>query len=163
MIHTPRYRSAETRQILNLSPQQLRSLEASALGDTETKRWRSRTPFELFRLMLAMELTAWGVEVAEASKIAHQFAFGHGEDVIWADEAAGSSLEETLCDALFGQTVIVYLEDGRWHGQVHWSDGEHSDVEDHIAGSALVIRLRPLARRLIQKISRRALGGSAHD
>lgn len=158
MIHTPRYRSAETREILNLSPQQLRSLEVNASGDTETKRWRSRTPFELFRLMLAMELTAWGVEVAEASKLAHQLAFGHGEDVKWGGESDGNSLEETLSDALFGQTVIVHQEDGRWHGQVHWSDGEHGDVEDHIGGSALVIRLRPLAGRLIQKISRRALG-----
>lgn len=158
-IHAPRYRRGETCAILDISTMQLRSLQAGEDSDGSPAGWRSRTLMELYRLMLAIELSTHGLEVAEASTIAHEVQLGW--EGATPDETLGVSLGEQLEGQLFGQTLIAQRKNGRWKSFVHLSDGESRPLGEVIGDSSIVIRLRPLAARLIARIRQHALGEGA--
>lgn len=114
---------------------------------------------ELYRLMLAIELSTHGLEVAEASTIAHEVQLGW--EGATPDETLGVSLGEQLEGQLFAQTLIAQRKNGRWKSFVHLSDGESRPLGEVIGDSSIVIRLRPLAARLIARIRQHALGEGA--
>jgi hypothetical protein len=155
-IHAPRYRRGETCAILNISTMQLRSLQAGQDSDGSPAGWRSRTLMELYKLMLAIELSTHGLEVAEASTIAHEVQ--PAWDGATADETHGISLGEQLEGQLFGRTLIAQRKNGLWKSFVHLSDSESRPLGEVIGDSSIVIRLQPLGSRLIARIRQHALG-----
>jgi hypothetical protein len=157
MIRRPRYRTAEATAVLAITRDHLRYFESRIEGESITG-WRQRSLLDLFRVFLALELSQYGVEADHAVKIAHETQFGYGEDVISPGEAAGLSLEEELFGEVFGQTLIVQRDGTEWRSYLYWSDGEHGPIERHIGGTAIVVPLSLLSKRLMQRIREYALG-----
>jgi hypothetical protein len=163
MIRHPRYRSGDASSILGVSRDHLRYLE-DRIESSATTGWRNRSLLDLFRLLLAIELSQHGVDAVHAVRLAHEIRLGH-EDSRWAGEtsleaSSAASLEEQLTGELFGQTMIAYRDSDNWQSRSHWADDEHP-VDWYITGSAIVIRLRPLGERLMRRLRQHALGEQA--
>jgi hypothetical protein len=163
MIRQPRYRSGDASSILGVSRDHLRYLEDRIEG-SGTTGWRNRSLLDLFRVLLAIELSQHGVDAAHAVRLAHEIRLGY-EDSHWAgktflETSTPASLEEQLTGELFGQTLIAYRDGDNWQSRSHWADDEHP-VDWYIAGSAVVIRLRPLGERLMRRLRQHALGEQA--
>jgi hypothetical protein len=161
-IHSPRYRAGDTRAILDISIGQLRLLQTAADADSPPAGWRLRSLMDIFRLMLAIELAAHGLEVAEASRIAHEAPIGYGDDVRMAYEgSARTALAEQLHSELFGQTLVAQRCGDGWAATLHRSDAENLQLDKLVEGSAAVIRLRPLGERLMTRLRQYSLGEAA--
>src|SRR5262249_52952762 len=117
MVRQPRYRSGDASSILGVSRDHLRYLE-DRIESSGTTGWRNRSLLDLFRLLLAMELSQHGVDAVHAVRLAHEIRLGH-EDSRWAGAASvestsAASLEEQLTGELFGQTMLAYRDGDNW-------------------------------------------------
>jgi hypothetical protein len=157
MIRKPRYRTAETAAILDITRDHLRYFE-SRIGGGSMSGWRHRSLLDLYRLFLALELSRYGVEADYAVTIAHETPIGHGDDFKLPGEAAGISLEQELIEELFGQVLIVQRDTNDWRSYLYWMDGEHGPLQSHLSGTAIVVPLSLLGKRLVQRIREYALG-----
>lgn len=161
MIREPRYRSSDAAAILGVSRDHLRYLEERISSDETRSGWRNRSLLDLFRLLLAMELSQYGVDAASAVRLAHETPVGYGENTIHAlpDEGASltGSLQDELETELSDQTLIAHRDGEAWRAMNYCADDEHP-LHHYIAGSATVIRLWPLGDRLMRRLRQHALG-----
>jgi hypothetical protein len=159
MIRQPRYRSSDASAILGVSRDHLRYFEDRIQTAENSSGWRNRSLLDLYRLLLAIELSHHGVDTANAVRLAHETPIGYGDDIHWGrdTETGTASYEEQLTSELFGETLIAHRDGEHWRGHKHWSDDEHS-LDWYITGSAVVIRLGPLGDRLMRQLRQHALG-----
>jgi hypothetical protein len=161
MIREPRYRSSDAAAILSVSRDHLRYLEERIPSNATRSGWRNRSLFDLFRLLLAIELVQYGVDATSAVRLAHETPIGYGENIIYAlpDEGAGlkASLQDELETELSDQILIAHRDGETWRAMNYWVDDERP-LNKYITGSATVIRLWPLGERLIRHLRQHALG-----
>jgi hypothetical protein len=154
-LRMPRYRTADVRLILNITPQQLRSIE-KGIRPSCRRHWGPRSALHLFQLALAVEIAAYGVRVADASKIAAGLS-ARGDEAPNTDSASLATQLNALVSDL---TLIIHRDD----------DGPHvCFVENHrlrnhiqsLKGAFIAIRLAPIAANLIGRIRWVTLGESS--